>query len=94
MFTRHERSLVIDGETITLLPADHRTEPTKTLTFHISNVICKRNQKSPRKIRLLITRRGNTGEKSVDLETQTDEDATDICNIIVRLRDVYAATGV
>ncbi|KAJ2160497.1 Component of a membrane-bound complex containing the Tor2p kinase [Coemansia sp. RSA 552] len=87
MFTRHERSLVIDGDTITLLPSDHRAESAKTLTFHIGNIICKRNQKSPRKIRLLITRRGNTGEKSVDLETMTDEDATSICNILTRLAD-------
>ncbi|KAJ1728346.1 Component of a membrane-bound complex containing the Tor2p kinase [Coemansia biformis] len=94
MFTRHERSLVIDGETITLLPADHRTEPAKTLTFHISNVICKRNQKSPRKIRLFITRRGNTGDKSVDLEAPSEEDAASICGILVRLREAYTAVGV
>ncbi|KAJ2846632.1 Component of a membrane-bound complex containing the Tor2p kinase [Coemansia brasiliensis] len=93
MFTRHERSLVIDGETITLIPADHRAETAKTLTFHISNVICKRNQKSPRKIRLFITRRGNTGEKTIDLEALSEEDAASICGILMRLSELYTQTG-
>ncbi|KAJ2627915.1 Component of a membrane-bound complex containing the Tor2p kinase [Coemansia sp. RSA 1290] len=93
MFTRHERSLVIDGETITLLPVDHRAETAKTLTFHISNVICKRNQKSPRKIRLFITRRGNTGEKTIDLEALSEDDAASICGILMRLSELYNQTG-
>ncbi|KAJ1959793.1 Component of a membrane-bound complex containing the Tor2p kinase [Dipsacomyces acuminosporus] len=91
MFARHERSLVIDGEVVTLMPSDHRTDTTKTLTFHISNVTCKRNQRSPKKVKLLINRSGNTGEKSLDLEAMSEEDAMDICTIINRLhqRHVY-----
>ncbi|KAJ1856446.1 Component of a membrane-bound complex containing the Tor2p kinase [Coemansia sp. RSA 1822] len=92
MFTRHERSLVISGETIALMPFDHDAETAKTLTFHISNVICKRNQKSPKKIRLFISRRGNTGEKSIDLEAESEEDAASICGILMRLGDHYNQT--
>ncbi|KAI9504264.1 stress-activated map kinase interacting protein 1-domain-containing protein [Coemansia spiralis] len=91
MFTRHERSLVIDGDVVTLMPSGHRTESAKTLTFHVSNIICKRNQKSPRKIRLFITRRGNTGEKSIDLEAMSEEDASNICTILTRLHEYYAS---
>ncbi|KAI8323859.1 hypothetical protein GQ54DRAFT_296551 [Martensiomyces pterosporus] len=93
MFARHERSLVIDGEVVTLMPSDHRTDSTKTLTFHISNITCKRNQRSPKKVKLLINRRGNTGEKSLDLEAMSEEDAMHICTIINRLhqRHVYQA---
>ncbi|KAJ2064500.1 Component of a membrane-bound complex containing the Tor2p kinase [Coemansia sp. S146] len=93
MFTRHERSLVIDGDVVTLMPSDHRIETAKTLTFHISNIVCKRNQKSPKKIRLFISRRGSTGEKSVDLEAMTEEDAIQICNILLRLHDQYVSNG-
>ncbi|KAJ2546432.1 Component of a membrane-bound complex containing the Tor2p kinase, partial [Coemansia sp. RSA 1878] len=92
MFTRHERSLVISGETIALMPFDHDAETAKTLTFHISNVMCKRNQKSPKKIRLFISRRGNTGEKSIDLEAESEEDAASICGILMRLGDHYNQT--
>ncbi|KAJ2747551.1 Component of a membrane-bound complex containing the Tor2p kinase [Coemansia sp. BCRC 34301] len=93
MFTRHERSLVIDGDVVTLTPSDHRIESAKTLTFHISNIVCKRNHKSPKKIRLFVARHGSTGEKSVDLEAITEEDAMSICNIIQRLRDKYVTSG-
>ncbi|KAJ2388809.1 Component of a membrane-bound complex containing the Tor2p kinase [Coemansia sp. RSA 2611] len=93
MFTRHERSLVIDGDVVTLMPSDHRIETAKTLTFHISNIVCKRNQKSPKKIRLFISRRGSTGEKSVDLEAMTEEDALQICNILLQLHDQYVSNG-
>ncbi|KAJ2805458.1 Component of a membrane-bound complex containing the Tor2p kinase [Coemansia furcata] len=93
MFARHERSLVIDGDVVTLMPSDHRIETAKTLTFHISNIVCKRNQKSPRKIRLFISRRGSTGEKSVDLEAMSEEDALQICNILLRLHDQYVSNG-
>ncbi|KAJ2461005.1 Component of a membrane-bound complex containing the Tor2p kinase [Coemansia sp. RSA 2424] len=94
MFTRHERSLVIDGDVVTLMPSDHRIETAKTLTFHISNIVCKRNHKSPKKIRLFVARHGSTGEKSVDLEAMTEEDAVSICNILLRLRDQYVINGV
>ncbi|KAJ2515323.1 Component of a membrane-bound complex containing the Tor2p kinase [Coemansia sp. RSA 1939] len=93
MFTRHERSLVIDGGVLTLMPSGHRTESAKTLTFHVSNIICKRNQKSPKKIRLFVTRRANTDEKSIDLETNTEEEATNICTILTRMHEYYVATG-
>ncbi|KAJ1667790.1 Component of a membrane-bound complex containing the Tor2p kinase [Coemansia sp. RSA 1646] len=93
MFTRHERSLVIDGGVVTLMPAGHRTESAKTLTFHVSNIICKRNQKSPKKIRLFVTRRANTGEKSIDLEATTEEEATSICTVLTRMHEYYVATG-
>ncbi|KAJ1887280.1 Component of a membrane-bound complex containing the Tor2p kinase, partial [Kickxella alabastrina] len=90
MFTRHDRLLVIDGEVVTLMPADHRTESAKTLTFHISNIVCKRNQRSPKKIRLVVLRRSSSAEKSVDLETASEEDAVSICSILVRMREIYA----
>ncbi|KAJ2877538.1 Component of a membrane-bound complex containing the Tor2p kinase, partial [Coemansia aciculifera] len=93
MFTRHERTLVIDGDVVTLMSSDHRIESAKTLTFHISNIVCKRNQKSPKKIRLFVARHGSTGEKSVDLEAMTEEDAVSICNILLRLRDEYVTNG-
>ncbi|KAJ1818632.1 Component of a membrane-bound complex containing the Tor2p kinase [Coemansia sp. RSA 2598] len=93
MFARHDRLLVIDGEVVTLMPADHRTESAKTLTFHISNIVCKRNQRSPKKIRLMVTRRTNGGEKSVDLEAATDDDATHICTILARMHKVYVANN-
>ncbi|KAJ1798131.1 Component of a membrane-bound complex containing the Tor2p kinase [Coemansia sp. RSA 2399] len=89
MFTRHERSLVIDGGVVTLMPAGHRTESAKTLTFHVSNIICKRNQKSPKKIRLFVTRRANTGEKSIDLEATTEDEATNICTVLTRMHEYY-----
>ncbi|KAJ2551248.1 Component of a membrane-bound complex containing the Tor2p kinase [Coemansia sp. RSA 1933] len=89
MFTRHERSLVIDGGVVTLMPSGHRTESAKTLTFHVSNIICKRNQKSPKKIRLFVTRHANTGEKSIDLEATTEEEATNICTVLTRMHEYY-----
>ncbi|KAJ2855922.1 Component of a membrane-bound complex containing the Tor2p kinase [Coemansia erecta] len=89
MFARHDRLLVIDGEVVTLMPADHRTESAKTLTFHISNIECKRNQRSPKKIRLMVTRRTNGGEKSVDLEAASEDDAIRICTILVRMHNLY-----
>ncbi|KAJ2233355.1 Component of a membrane-bound complex containing the Tor2p kinase [Coemansia sp. RSA 485] len=93
MFARHDRLLVIDGEVVTLMPADHRTESAKTLTFHISNIVCKRNQRSPKKIRLIVTRRTNGGEKSVDLEAATEDEAVRICAILVRMHDLYVANN-
>ncbi|KAJ1954443.1 Component of a membrane-bound complex containing the Tor2p kinase, partial [Linderina pennispora] len=78
MFARHERSLVIDGEFVTLMPAGHRTDASKTLTVHVSNITCRRNQRSPRKLKLLINRPTATGDKSLDLEAESEDDALQI----------------
>lgn len=95
LFTRHERTLVIDGDVVTLMPSENRTmtESSKTLTFHISNILCQRNQKSPRRIRLFVSRRGNAGDKTIDLEAASEEDAFMMCTIITRLHDQYTANG-
>ncbi|KAJ2788084.1 Component of a membrane-bound complex containing the Tor2p kinase [Coemansia interrupta] len=93
MFARHDRLLVIDGEVVTLMPADHRTESAKTLTLHIANIVCKRNQRSPKKIRLMLVRRSNSGDKSVDLEAASEDDADAICSILVRMREIHAANN-
>ncbi|KAJ1725122.1 Component of a membrane-bound complex containing the Tor2p kinase [Coemansia erecta] len=93
MFARHNRLLVIDGEVVTLMPADHHTESAKTLTLHISNIVCKRNQRSPKKIRLMLVRRSNSGDKSIDLEATSEHDADAICSILVRMREIHAANN-
>ncbi|KAJ1943442.1 Component of a membrane-bound complex containing the Tor2p kinase [Linderina macrospora] len=85
MFARHERSLVIDGEFVTLMPTAHRTDSAKTLTVHISNITCRLNQRSPKKLKLLINRPTATGDKSLDLEAESEDHALQICTIINRL---------
>ncbi|KAJ2613672.1 Component of a membrane-bound complex containing the Tor2p kinase [Coemansia sp. RSA 1365] len=90
MFSRHERNLVIDGATVTLMPAELRSDSAKSHTFHIANVVCKRNQKSPKKIRLFVSRRGNAADKSFDLEAISEEEAGSICSILLRLREHYS----
>ncbi|KAJ2801910.1 Component of a membrane-bound complex containing the Tor2p kinase [Coemansia guatemalensis] len=91
MFSRHERTLVVDGATVTLMPSELRSDSAKSHTFHIANVVCKRNQKSPKKIRLFVSRRGNAADKSFDLEAITEEDAASICSILLRLRDQHSS---
>ncbi|KAJ2718318.1 Component of a membrane-bound complex containing the Tor2p kinase [Coemansia sp. Benny D115] len=93
MFTRHDRLLVIDADVVTIMPADHRTESAKTLTFHVSAIVCKRNQRSPKKLRLVVARRTSAAERSVDLEAETEDDALHICAILERARELYASNN-
>ncbi|KAJ2081493.1 Component of a membrane-bound complex containing the Tor2p kinase [Coemansia sp. RSA 988] len=86
----HRRTLVIDGATVTLMPSELHSDSAKSHTFHIANVVCKRNQKSPKKIRLFVSRRGNAADKSFDLEAISEEDATSICSILLRLREHHS----
>ncbi|KAJ1912498.1 Component of a membrane-bound complex containing the Tor2p kinase [Mycoemilia scoparia] len=88
MFTRQELTLMIDGQMISLMPLNQRQDrSSKSYTFGIGAVTCKRNLRMIRKFKLIVNRTNSV--KSFDLEATSKEDASQICAIIERLHAKY-----
>ncbi|KAJ1676514.1 hypothetical protein EV182_008047, partial [Spiromyces aspiralis] len=92
MVTRHELTLIIDGPNLSLMPpiSQRHDRMSKTFTFHMASVKCKRNTRALHKFKLIIKQ--SSVKKVFDLEAKSKSDANEIEEAII-LAKLFNGSG-